>query len=166
MLAFQKVVLKHFRLAAGETRDRSADIMSVMVEKFTDLTDVVDRGMRNLEDKMDGESFATPSGSGSRPRHPQNGANATPRRPDRIQKRSRCPFCSRAECADPTQCALRIKWGSRMAIYKKKRLCPSKTCYKSHGGKCLKADEAKCDFCSRKHMSIWCIFRARDEGML
>lgn len=148
------MVTKNSKIAAGETRDRVADLMSVMVEKFTDMTDVLDRGLRDIHDKLDGERFETPSGSGSRPRAH---ANSTPRRPDKFNKRSRCPFCGESECADPTKCALKIKWGSRLAIYKRRNLCPQKTCYKSHGGVCHKADSTKCAHCGRKHLSIWCV---------
>lgn len=161
--AFQKVVSKYNRVAVGETRERVGNLMAAMVEKFTELTDVVDRGLRDLSDQMDGERFATPSGSGSRPRRP---SYDTPRRPDKVQKRSRCPFCGKPDCADPTQCALRIRWGSRLSIHKRRGLCPDRTCYKPHKGRCIKAGEIKCSHCGQKHLSIWCIYKAQDDGML
>lgn len=149
-------------MCAGETRDRAADVLSALVEKFTDLEDTLDRRLRDINDRLDGEVFETPSGSGSRPR---NSGNSTPQRPDKVKKRSRCPFCGRAECADPVKCGLKLRWGTRMSIYKNKKLCPDRTCFKSHVGPCHKKEKVKCSHCSRGHASIWCVYLAQEEGL-
>lgn len=158
----QEIVERHVEKAIGETRDRCADVLSTVTEKCDSLEDMVTRKLEDLSDKMVAEEWSTPESSNSRSRR----SSDTPRRPDKIKRRSQCPFCSRTECKDPVACGLRLKWTSRLAIKKSKNLCQDSCCFKQHRDKCHKAGKIRCGFCNRIHIKLWCIHYAKDQGML
>lgn len=145
-----------------EVRDRCGDLLSTITEKFDNLEDTLDRKMDDITDKLDAEEWLTPSSSSSR----GNPISRTPQRPDRVKKRSSCPFCSRTECKDPVACGLRIKWTSRLAIHKNKSLCRERTCYKPHKAPCHKFNKVRCGHCNRAHIKLWCVHYAKEQGML
>lgn len=159
--AFQKMIAKSTRLVVNELRERVGDVMATMVEKLADLTDVMDRRMATLGEKLDADQWSTPPNS-----LPRQHNIATPRRPIKPARRTNCPFCSKMHCADPTNCGLKLRWASRMAIHKRRRLCADKTCYKSHAAPCLKANDVKCNHCGMSHLTLWCIYKAKEDGLL
>lgn len=142
-------------------KDQMAELMSVIVEKFDDLRDEMDRGFIAIGERFEAEQWETPNNSFSDGPGPSN----TPRRTDK-SRRSRCPFCRKLECKDPTACGLKLKWSSRVSIHKKEGLCSDRCCYKKHNGRCNKFDQVKCTCCGRKHIALWCIMKAKQDRMI
>lgn len=58
--AFQKMIAKGTRLVVNELRERVGDVMATMVEKLADLTDVMDRRMATLGEKLEADQWSTP----------------------------------------------------------------------------------------------------------
>lgn len=136
--------------------------MSVVVEKFDDLQENMDRGFVAVGEKFEAEQWETPRSSPDNGPGPSN----TPKRQDKVKRLSRCPFCKRVECRDPTSCGLKLKWSSRIAIHKREGLCSERCCYKRHAGSCQKYENVKCTHCGRKHLALWCILKAKQERMV
>lgn len=148
--------------AMDATKDQIADLMAVVVEKFDDMQDAMDRGFIAVGERFEAEQWDTPNSSISDAPGPSN----TPRRTDRSKRFSRCPFCRRLECKDPTSCGMKLKWSSRISIHKKEGLCGDRCCYKRHNGRCNKYDQVKCSHCGRKHLALWCIQKAKMDRLL
>lgn len=162
MHLFQEVVQKEVTKALNETKDHIADLMAVVVEKFDELKDGMDRGFEAVGEKFEEEHWETPQSSHSS----HGGPTDTPKRTDKSKRRSRCPFCRRLECKDPVACGLKLKWSSRMVIHKREGLCADRCCYKRHAGKCHKFEQTRCSHCERKHIALWCILKAKQEKMV
>lgn len=143
------------------TKDHIADLMAVVVEKFDDLQDNMERGFIAVGEKFEQEQWETPASSPD-----VAGPSNTPRRPDKSKRFNKCPFCRRLECRDPTSCGFKLKWSSRITIHKKEGLCIDRCCYKRHTGRCNKLDSIKCTFCGRKHLALWCILKAKQDRMV
>lgn len=137
--------------------------MSTVIEKFDDLKDEMDRGFEAVGEKFENDQWETPRSSKS---EDGPGPSNTPRRTDKSKRFSRCPFCRRLECRDPTSCGLKLKWSSRMSIYKKEGLCADRCCYKRHSGRCNKANQVQCTHCGRKHLALWCVLLAKQNKMV
>lgn len=125
------------------------EILDAMSNKLSTVQDEVDKAIRSIGAGEEGADEASSSGS--------SGSNATPRRKMPVEKRrSRCPFCSKSNCRDPSQCGLSLSWATRCSIHTRKGLCPSYCCYKQHTNECRRLGKVRCAFCNGRHISLWC----------
>lgn len=159
---FQEIVAREVNKALDTTTGHITDLMGTVIEKFDELRDEVDRGFQTVGEKFEAEEWETPRSS----RDDMPGPSNTPRRPDKGRRLSKCPFCRRIECKDPSSCGLKLKWSSRMTIHKRDGLCADKCCYKRHPGRCNKLDKVSCTHCGRKHTVVWCVLRAKQDRLI
>lgn len=148
--------------ALDTTTGHITDLMGTVIEKFDELHDQMDRGFLTIGEKFEAEEWETPRSSMDDGPGPSN----TPKRTDKIRRLSTCPFCRKLKCRDPTNCGLKLKWSSRMAIHKREGLCADRCCYKKHGGRCNKIDQVSCTHCGRKHIALWCVLKAKQDRMV
>lgn len=139
------------------------ELMSMMSEKFAEIKNELEDTRRSKGRSAGHASEFSGSWGSSRSR-----PESTPRRPapKAVEKRSRCPFCTRFKCTDPVGCGFKLSLPTRLSIHRKKNLCAQKTCYKQHAEVCFKEGKVRCTACGGPHLNLWCAFLAKKQGKL